>query len=156
MCIRYLGNVSTEPLPSNDNGIFTEPLPSNDNGIFTEPLPSNDRGDTHTHTYTATWSHKPALFFQNKESRLEITYNTKICKFECTSHLGPNFISKHFQFVVFEVLKAVIISSSSFWDVTPCDVVVEHTFVGMYCLHPLGLRVNEAGNQRESACSLFA
>jgi hypothetical protein len=25
MCIRYRGNVSTEPLPSNDRGIFTEP-----------------------------------------------------------------------------------------------------------------------------------
>jgi hypothetical protein len=49
MCIHYRGNVSTEPLPSNDRGIFTEPLPSNDKGIFTEPFPSNDRGiDTHT------------------------------------------------------------------------------------------------------------
>jgi hypothetical protein len=25
VCIRYRGNVSTEPLPSNDRGIFTEP-----------------------------------------------------------------------------------------------------------------------------------
>jgi hypothetical protein len=25
VCIRYRGNVSTEPLPSNDKGIFTEP-----------------------------------------------------------------------------------------------------------------------------------
>jgi hypothetical protein len=44
---RYRGNVSTEPLPSNDRGTFTEPLPSNDKGIVTEPLPTNDRGDTH-------------------------------------------------------------------------------------------------------------
>jgi hypothetical protein len=36
VCIRYRVNVSTEPLPSNDTGIFSE------------PLPSNDRGDTHT------------------------------------------------------------------------------------------------------------
>jgi hypothetical protein len=43
-CIRHRGNVSTEPLPSNDRGIFTEPLPSNDEGIFIEPLPSKDRG----------------------------------------------------------------------------------------------------------------
>jgi hypothetical protein len=60
VCIRYHGNVSAEPLPSNDRGIFTEPFPSNDRGIFTEllpsndkgtftePLPGNDRGDTHT------------------------------------------------------------------------------------------------------------
>jgi hypothetical protein len=44
LCIRYRGNISTEPLPSNDRGIFTE------------PLPSNDRRDapTHTHTRAAT------------------------------------------------------------------------------------------------------
>jgi hypothetical protein len=34
MCIRYRGNISTEPLPNNDRGIFTEPLPSNDKGIL--------------------------------------------------------------------------------------------------------------------------
>jgi hypothetical protein len=52
MCIRYRGNVSTEPLPSNDRGIFTEPLPSNDRRI-------------HRHTQRATWS-------QSKESRLKM------------------------------------------------------------------------------------
>jgi hypothetical protein len=86
VCILYRGNVSTQPFYRNDNGIFTEPLPSNDKRIFTEPLlsnnkgtftkplPSNDKGDTqtHTHTQTATLSHKPTLFFQNKESRLKI------------------------------------------------------------------------------------
>jgi hypothetical protein len=56
VCIRYRGNVSTEPLPSNDRGIFTEPLPSNGKGIFTEPLPSKYRGDTQTHTHTHTHS----------------------------------------------------------------------------------------------------
>jgi hypothetical protein len=44
VCICYLVYVSTEPLPSNDRGIFTEPLPINDRGIYTQPLPSNDRG----------------------------------------------------------------------------------------------------------------
>jgi hypothetical protein len=35
VCIRYRGNVSTEPLPSNDRGIIlqNEQLPSNDRGI---------------------------------------------------------------------------------------------------------------------------
>jgi hypothetical protein len=33
VCIRYCGNVSTEPLPSNDKVIFTEPFPSNEKGI---------------------------------------------------------------------------------------------------------------------------
>jgi hypothetical protein len=36
VCIRYRGNVSTEPLLSNDRGIFTEPLPSDDRGGYTE------------------------------------------------------------------------------------------------------------------------
>jgi hypothetical protein len=59
VCIRYRGNVSTEPLPSNDREIFIEPLPSNDKGIFTEPLLTNDRGIPR---HTATRSHKPTLF----------------------------------------------------------------------------------------------
>jgi hypothetical protein len=80
VCTRYLGNVSTEPLYSNDRGIFTEPFPINDKGNFTEPLPSNDKGGIHkyTHTRTATLSHKPNLFLQNKESRLK-TYTAGLC-----------------------------------------------------------------------------
>jgi hypothetical protein len=42
VCIRYRGNVSAEPLPSNDKGIFTEPLPSNDRGV-------HRRAHTQTH-----------------------------------------------------------------------------------------------------------
>jgi hypothetical protein len=61
VCIRYRGKVSAEPLPSKDKGIFTE------------SFPTNNRGGTyaHTHTQIATWSHKPTLFFQAKESRRE-------------------------------------------------------------------------------------
>jgi hypothetical protein len=44
MCVLYRGNVSREPLLSNNTGIFTEALSSNDKGIFTDPLPSNDGG----------------------------------------------------------------------------------------------------------------
>jgi hypothetical protein len=36
MCIHYHGNVSTEPLPSNDKEVFTESLPRNDKGIHTQ------------------------------------------------------------------------------------------------------------------------
>jgi hypothetical protein len=35
--IRYRDNVSTEPLCSNDRGIYSEPLPINDKETFTEP-----------------------------------------------------------------------------------------------------------------------
>jgi hypothetical protein len=48
----HRGNFSTEPLPSNDEGIFTEPLSSNDREIFTDFISLH-------------------LFFQNKESRLK-------------------------------------------------------------------------------------
>jgi hypothetical protein len=34
VCVYYYrGNISTEPFPNNDKGIFTEPLPSNYRGI---------------------------------------------------------------------------------------------------------------------------
>jgi hypothetical protein len=71
VCIRYRGNVSTEPLPSSDRGIFIEPLPSSDRGIFTEPFLATIRG-IHTHTHTHTQQRNLIsllLFFQNKESR---------------------------------------------------------------------------------------
>jgi hypothetical protein len=47
VCIRYLGNVYTEPLPGNDRGI----LPSRCLATM---------GDTQKHT--VMWSHKPTLF----------------------------------------------------------------------------------------------
>jgi hypothetical protein len=71
MYIRYRGNVSTEPLPSNDKGIFTEPLPSNNMGTFTEPLPSNDRG---IHRQQCDLI-RLLLFFQNKGTRLIRKYS---------------------------------------------------------------------------------
>jgi hypothetical protein len=52
VCIRYRGKVSTEPLPSNDGGIFTERLPSNDKGEYTD-----------TDIHPATWSHKLTFIF---------------------------------------------------------------------------------------------
>jgi hypothetical protein len=81
-CIRYRGNVSTKPLPSNDTRIFTEPsrciatiggfLSSRCLATVEVFLPSRcleTIGGTHrrTHararTHTTTWSHKPTLFF---------------------------------------------------------------------------------------------
>jgi hypothetical protein len=56
--IRCRGNVSTELLPGNDKGISTEPLPSNDKRIHRH---------TYTQTQTATWYHKPTLFFVTRE-----------------------------------------------------------------------------------------
>jgi hypothetical protein len=35
VCIRYRGNFSSDPMPSNDRGNFTEPLPSNDGRGYT-------------------------------------------------------------------------------------------------------------------------
>jgi hypothetical protein len=73
VCMRYRSNFSTEPLPSNDKGIFTELLPSNDKGTFTEPLPNNDeggRGYTDTHRQQRDFI-SLLLFFLNKESMLK-------------------------------------------------------------------------------------
>jgi hypothetical protein len=47
VCIRFRVNVSTEPLPGNNRGIFTEPLTSKDRGIYRHTY-------TSTHTQTAT------------------------------------------------------------------------------------------------------
>jgi hypothetical protein len=59
--IRYRSNVSTEPLPSNDRGIFTEPLPSNNRVGYT---------DTHRQQRDLI---SLLNFFQNKESRLNMS-----------------------------------------------------------------------------------
>jgi hypothetical protein len=53
VCMRYRGNVSTEPLPSKDKGIFTDPLPSNDRGI-----------QARTHKQTGTWFISLLYFFK--------------------------------------------------------------------------------------------
>jgi hypothetical protein len=58
VCIRYRGNVSTEPMPSTDRGIYIE------------PLPSNDRGNTHTHEQQRDLI-SLLYVFRNKESRLK-------------------------------------------------------------------------------------
>jgi hypothetical protein len=70
VCIRYRGNVSTEPLPSTDRRIFTEPLPSNDKGMFTEPLPSNYGGGGDTHTYTHT-GQRDSIFLNKSKSHYD-------------------------------------------------------------------------------------
>jgi hypothetical protein len=68
VCTHYRGNVSTEPLPSNDGGNFTEPLPINDRGIHRQKK------------YARTYAHKHRqqrdltsllYFFQNMQSRLK-------------------------------------------------------------------------------------
>jgi hypothetical protein len=94
VCIRYRGNISTEPLPSNCKGMFIEPLPSNDKGIFTGPLPSNDWGG-YTDTQTATWSQNHTLFFKNKESRLRV-----FVKLIITSSIIASLCSKEFSVFV--------------------------------------------------------
>jgi hypothetical protein len=79
MYIRYWNNVSTKPLPSNDREFLPsrclatigEFLPSHCLATIGEFLPSRCLATIRTHTQTATWSHKPTVFIQNKESRLK-------------------------------------------------------------------------------------
>jgi hypothetical protein len=100
-CICYRGKVSTEPLPSNDWGIFIELLPSKDRGIFieplhsngkgtfTEPLPINDRGYTQTHTHRQQRDLISLLyFFQNKESRLKSLPLLSLCRLMLVNSQG--------------------------------------------------------------------
>jgi hypothetical protein len=83
LCIRYRGNVSTEPLTSNGKGIFTETSRClattrgflsgrclvTIRGFLPSRILTTIRGytDTHKRTPTATWSHKPTIFFQNRK-----------------------------------------------------------------------------------------
>jgi hypothetical protein len=46
------------------------------------------------------------------------------------------------QDVGFEVLTAVVMKSTIFWDITPCDPLkVDGRFTGKYRLHPQGPRI---------------
>jgi hypothetical protein len=51
----------------------------------------------------------------------------------------------------FEVLTAVVMKSTIFWDITPCSSLsVNRCFGGTYRLHLQGRRISRARNQRES------
>jgi hypothetical protein len=53
--------------------------------------------------------------------------------------------------VGFEVLTAVVMKSSSFWDITPCNPLkVKRRFGGICRLYLQGRRISRARNQRES------
>jgi hypothetical protein len=86
VCIRYRGNISTEPLPNNDRGTSTEPLSSNDKGIFTEPLPSNDKG---IHRQQRDLVSLVYFFFQNNKSRLKIWFCSVQFMVIIVSSVGP-------------------------------------------------------------------
>jgi hypothetical protein len=52
--------------------------------------------------------------------------------------------------VGFEVITAVVIKSSSFWDITPCSPLkVNRHFGGTCRLHLQGGRIRQARNQRD-------
>jgi hypothetical protein len=54
-------------------------------------------------------------------------------------------------YVGFEVLTAVVMKSTIFWDITPCiSMKVNRRFGGTYRLHLQGRRISKARNQSES------
>jgi hypothetical protein len=55
------------------------------------------------------------------------------------------------RFVEFEVITAVVMKSTIFWDITPCSLLkVNRRFGGTYRLYIQGRRISRARNQRES------
>jgi hypothetical protein len=66
---------------------------------------------------------------------------------ECTE----NTASSSPPIVTFEVLTAVVMKSTIFWDITPCSTMsVDRRFGGTYRLHLQGQKISWARNQRES------
>jgi hypothetical protein len=54
--------------------------------------------------------------------------------------------------LVFEVLIAVVMESSVFWDITPCSLLkVNWCFWGTYRLHLQGQSISQARNQNQGA-----
>jgi hypothetical protein len=55
------------------------------------------------------------------------------------------------KYLGFEVLRAVVMKSSIFWDIAPCGLLkIKRHFGGTYRLHLRGGIISRAGNQRES------
>jgi hypothetical protein len=52
----------------------------------------------------------------------------------------------------YEILTAVFIKSSIFWDIAPCSPLKVNRLFGVTCLHLHGWRISQVRNQRE-ACS---
>jgi hypothetical protein len=56
--------------------------------------------------------------------------------------------------VEIQVLVAVVMKSSIFWDITPCRLLkVNGRFGGTCRLHLQGRRISKARNQRETGCT---
>jgi hypothetical protein len=72
------------------------------------------------------------------------------------SNLGPTkyetkVLPIELQHSGFEVLTAVVIQNSIFWDITPCSTLnVNQCFAGTYRLHLHGWRVSHAWNLHEA------
>jgi hypothetical protein len=63
-----------------------------------------------------------------------------------------------YNFIVgFEILTAVVMKSTIFWDITPCSPLsVNRRFGGTYRLHLQGRKnISPARNQHESKCHLL-
>jgi hypothetical protein len=64
------------------------------------------------------------------------------------SHLPPQNI---LHFVGYEVLRAVVMKGSIFWDIASCSLLkVNRRFRGTCCLHLQGQSISQARNQLEN------
>jgi hypothetical protein len=70
---------------------------------------------------------------------------------------NPTVHRKGVKFVGFEVLTAVVIKSTIFWDITPCGPLKANwRFGGTYLLRLQGRRISRTRNQQSSACHLLS
>jgi hypothetical protein len=98
----------------------------------------------------------------NNSECIELAWNR--CKDRSLSeltwvlHKGRNFLYRlnNYDLVEFEVLTAVVMKITVFWDITPCSPLkVNRRFGGTFHLNVQG-RISRASNQRESRKRLLA
>jgi hypothetical protein len=67
--------------------------------------------------------------------------------------MDKTHILVHFWLVGFEVLTAIVMESTIFWDIPPCSLLKVNWRFGEICpFNLLGRRISEARNQRVESC----
>jgi hypothetical protein len=81
VCIRYRGNDSTKPLPSNDRENFTKPLPSNNERDALTRTHAHAHTHTHTHYINRRQQQRDTLTTYAPNQHLNYTHFTEFTLF---------------------------------------------------------------------------